>query len=68
MFEKVKGVGEAIADGLAVATGGYLLWTAGFQQPKIPVFHELIAFFGTAGAMWLTLKVLRATKMTGRGG
>lgn len=64
MFQKVKGVGEATADGLAAATGGYLLWTAGFQQPKIPVLHEFIAILGTAGAVWLLLKVLRAVKLT----
>lgn len=68
MFEKVKGAGEWVADGAAAATGGYLMWTQAFDQPKVPVVHEFIAILGTLGAVYLLVKVLRATKLTGRGG
>lgn len=64
MWQKTKGVGEAVADGLTAAVVGYASWTLVFQQPKVPVVHEFLAIAGTLGAIYFAVKILRSVRLT----
>ena len=50
---------ELVLDGAATVILMYLVWTLGFNQPKIGGLHEMIAVLGTAALGWLAWKSLR---------
>jgi len=54
---------EKAADYFTAFVVGYLVWTIGFQLPKIPVVHEFVGIIASVALAYWALKSLRKSKM-----
>lgn len=57
---------ELALDILSVIVLADIVWTMVFgQKPPVQGFHDLIAFLGTAAAVWIGWKMVRKNKALG---